>query len=133
VPQLPALGLALSILSLVLGLACKYYRGPGQVFVNHWGPASVFYETMFIFALFAVWPYRWAVGRIAVSVLIATCFLECLQTWQPPWLQRIRANLIGRLLLGTTFSWWDMPAYFVGSVLGWACLRRLTSKQSVAD
>jgi hypothetical protein len=37
-------------------------------------------------------------------------------------LKPIRATIVGKLLLGTTFSVADFPHYFVGSLLGWLCL-----------
>jgi len=41
--------------------------------------------------------------RIAVVVTLATCGLELLQLWQPPWLTEIRSTKFGAALLGTTF------------------------------
>ena len=46
------------------------------------------------------------------------CLLEVLQLWKLPLLESIRAWPLGKLLLGTTFSWWDFPYYFIGCILG---------------
>ncbi|MEE9212976.1 MAG: DUF2809 domain-containing protein, partial [Phycisphaeraceae bacterium] len=54
-----------------------------------------------------------------------TCALEFAQLWHPPWLQMIRSTFLGRAVLGTTFSWWDLPIYPVGCALGWLWLRGL--------
>ncbi|PMB33329.1 hypothetical protein CEN43_10430, partial [Fischerella thermalis BR2B] len=43
-------------------------------------------------------------------------------------LEQIRATLVGKLLLGTTFAWWDFPHYVVGCFLGWLWLRQLQGK-----
>ncbi|MEQ8963007.1 MAG: DUF2809 domain-containing protein [Coleofasciculus sp. C2-GNP5-27] len=59
----------------------------------------------------------------AIGVCIVTCLLEVLQLWQPPFLQAIRATLLGRVILGNTFTWSDFPAYFIGSFLGWVWMR----------
>jgi hypothetical protein len=48
-----------------------------------------------------------------------------LQLWHPPFLTAIRATFIGKLLLGTTFAWWDFPHYLLGCVLGWLWLQQL--------
>jgi uncharacterized protein DUF2809 len=40
-------------------------------------------------------------------------------------LEEIRATLIGKWLLGSTFSWWDFPHYVLACILGWLWLRQL--------
>ncbi len=55
--------------------------------------------------------------------LAVTCVIEFLQLWHPSWLQTIRATRPGRLVLGTHFSWWDFPAYFVGGAMSWIVLK----------
>ncbi|MEH2192618.1 MAG: DUF2809 domain-containing protein [Nostoc sp.] len=56
---------------------------------------------------------------------VITCILEFLQLLHPPLLNEIRATLVGKLLLGTTFVWWDFPHYGLGCVLGCLWLRQL--------
>jgi hypothetical protein len=107
----------------IFGLAAKHYSGPGRWWVNNWGPASVAYVVFFILLAALFLPRRRAAAPIAASVLLATCGLEFLQLWQPPWLQAARSTFVGAMLLGTTFSWWDFPAYIVGAVVGWMILR----------
>jgi Protein of unknown function (DUF2809) len=69
-----------------------------------------------------LWP-RAKPFRLTMQVLLATCCIEFLQQWHPAWLERIRATLPGRLVLGTTFDWSDFPPYFCGGMLAWATLR----------
>ena len=122
------------IVVAVFGLAAKLYPGPGRWWVNNFGPASVAYVVFFMLAAFLVVPRRSAVTRIAVGVLLVTCALEFLQLWHPAWLQAIRSTFLGASLLGTSFSWWDFPAYVVGAVVGWLFLRRIVSgPESVAE
>jgi hypothetical protein len=125
----------LFILFLVtaFGLAAKFYTGPGRWWVNDWGPASVAYVIFFMLLAVLAVPRRSAITPIAVIVCAATCALEFLQLWQPSWLQAIRSTLIGGSLLGTTFSWWDFPAYVVGCVAGWYLLRCLVRRDRVGD
>jgi hypothetical protein len=60
----------------------------------------------------------WLVGLLAL--LFAWC-VEFSQLYQAPWIDAIRATLPGRLVLGTTFLWPDLPAYAAGVALGaWA-------------
>ena len=61
---------------------------------------------------------------LATWAFILTCAIEFLQAWHPAWLQAIRRTLPGRLILGTTFQWWDFVAYAAGAWMAFAILRR---------
>ena len=87
---------------------------------------SVAYEIFWILLVALIAP-KLSVLRIAFGVCIATCCLEFLQLWQPPFLQFARSTLPGRLILGNTFMWSDFPPYFVGSLLGWGWTQFLKS------
>jgi hypothetical protein len=117
----------------VLGFAAKLYPGPAQWWVNNWGPASVAYEVFFMLLVFLVVPRRGAITPIALAVCATTCALEFLQLWQPAWLQAFRSTPFGGSVLGTSFSWWDLPAYPVGCLLGWFVLRWLAGPDRLVD
>lgn len=106
-----------------LGLATKFYRGPGQAWLNDTF-GGIPYEMFWMFLLAWFWPTARPV-TIAFTVFLATCLLEFLQLWQPDWLQAIRATLPGRLVLGNTFTWGDFPYYVIGCLGGWLWLRWL--------
>lgn len=107
------------------GLLTKFYAGPGRTWLND-SLGGIPYEIFWILLVALLWP-RSKAGAIALGVLVATCALEFLQLWQPPWLQAIRATLPGRLVLGNAFSWSDFPYYALGCGLGWLWLRALPS------
>ncbi len=107
-----------TLITIGLGLAAKRYAGPGHVWVNNWGPASVAYECMFILLAFIAIPRREAIVPIGLAVFLATCVVEFMQLWHPPRLDALRSTFLGRSILGTTFSWWDFPAYAVGCAVG---------------
>jgi hypothetical protein len=117
------------LLIIPLTFALKYYNGAGEWWLNNWG-SSFGYEIFFMLLALMIVPRRSAVTPIAICVCVATCALEFMQLWQPAWLQSIRSTLIGRGLLGTTFQWWDLPAYPIGCILGWVLLRTLTGKST---
>ena len=125
----PARWRALAALVPVIpaGFAAKYYRGPSQWWINNW-VASFAYEIFFMLLAFIVISRRKAVVPIAAGVCIATCLLEFAQRWTPPWLQMIRATFIGGCVLGNAFTWWDLPAYLIGCILGCLLLRRLAEQ-----
>lgn len=112
----------LSLLLLIpLGLATKTYVGLGQKWVNDYA-GDIFYEIFWCLFFFAIFYSKSAIDKIAIFVFTCTCVIEIAQLWSNPWLQTIRSSLLGRLLLGTTFSWWDFPHYLLGSVIGWLWL-----------
>ncbi|QLE51386.1 DUF2809 domain-containing protein [Nostoc sp. C057] len=107
-----------------MGLFSKFYSGPGHQWFNDYG-GDILYEIFW--CLFAFWFFRsrTAITQIPIWVFVITCILEFLQLWHPPLLNEIRATLIGKLLLGTTFVWWDFPHYALGCIAGWLWLRQL--------
>ena len=121
------------IVVTALTFAPKFYRGPGHWWVNHWGPASVAYEMFFMLLAFFFVPRRGAITPIAIGVCAATCALEFAQLWKPPWLMEIRGTFLGKALLGDTFSYWDLPAYPIGCLVGWFLLHWLCREPPTAN
>ena len=64
------------LIVLPLGFALKYYRGPGQCWVNNWGPASVAYEVCFMLLAFLVVPRRSAITPSAVGCVLGWFLLH---------------------------------------------------------
>lgn len=118
----------LTILSLfvsfLLGLLTKFYTGYAQFLVNNY-VSSIPYETCWCLLLFWLIPTRNAVHKIPIWVFIVTCIVECLQLWHPPFLELLRSNLLGKLILGSQFDPGDFIAYVIGSFLGWLWLRQI--------
>lgn len=116
--------LALSLLAIVpLGLALKFYPGPGREWVNNsFGgvPYNIFWMLLLAFLVPKLSP-KWN----AWIVFVVICAVEFLQLWHPPFLEAIRATLMGRLVLGTFFTWSDFPYYAIGCLAGWWWLRFL--------
>lgn len=118
--------LATMVIVSVLGLASKFYQGPGYVWVNGFA-GDIVYETFWICAAVFVWPTL-SPAKVSAGVFLLTCIVEFLQLWKPPFLQAFRATFPGALLLGTTFVWADFPHYFLGCFLTWLWLRYLYNK-----
>ncbi len=110
--------LLLSIIVVVpSGYIIRFSQGTGIEWLGDvFG--SIAYEIFWILLVAAIAP-RISAFKVALGVCIATCGLEFLQLWQPPFLQAARSTLPGRLVLGNTFVWSDFPPYFIGSFLGW--------------
>jgi hypothetical protein len=56
--------------------------------------------------------------KVALLALTFSWGVELSQLYHAPWIDAVRASFPGRLVLGTTFNWPDLPAYAVGIVLG---------------
>lgn len=107
----------ISVITFIpLGYVLRFYGPEPAWFKDALG--SIAYEMFWIAVALGLWP-RYGPARVATLVCIATCGLEVLQLWHPPFLQALRTTLPGRLILGTTFSWSDFPAYGIGSALGY--------------
>lgn len=106
----------LAALAVPLGLATKFYSGPGAVWARAHG-GGIFYEFFWVFLALAVWP-RLRPLRAALAVLVVTSALEFLQLWHPPFLEAVRGTFLGHALIGSTFSWLDFPHYLVGCIAG---------------
>ncbi|MEG4322036.1 MULTISPECIES: DUF2809 domain-containing protein [unclassified Microcoleus] len=118
------IALLIGIIVIVpLGYVVRFSHGAApEWFKDYFG--GIAYEMFWISLVVFIWP-RFSQNRAAVAVCLATCAIEFLQLWKPPFLQAIRATLPGRLVLGNTFSWSDFPSYFLGSFLGWLWVRWL--------
>ena len=116
--------LALAVVT-PLGFWFKYYRGPVSGWFNDYG-AGLLYEVFWILVVFLIIPKKDLVNTIPVWVFFATCFLEILQLWHPPVLERIRSYFLGKALIGTSFAWLDFLHYVIGCTMGWLLLKRIS-------
>lgn len=86
------------------GLFFKLYPGTGHKWFNNYA-AALFYEIFWCLFVFLLVRSSKAVIQIPLWVFSITCVLEFMQLWHPPVLQQFRATFLGRMLIGTTFSW----------------------------
>lgn len=107
-----------------LGFLFKFYHGPQRAWFNNYG-AAVWYEIFWCLLIYGLRPSHQATTAIPLGVFAATCGLEILQLWHPPWLETIRSYPFGRFLIGTTFAWWDFPHYLIGCAISWFWLRQI--------
>ncbi|MFQ5806564.1 MAG: DUF2809 domain-containing protein [Phycisphaerae bacterium] len=111
------------------GLFVKFgVSGPLREWAFRYG-AAMLYEVFWILLLRLLFR-RVAPAATALGVCVATCILETLQLWKPPWLQAIRRTFAGGILLGTTFDAVDFLYYVLGSLLGYLILRGIVSWSS---
>ena len=119
----------LSILIIVpLGYAIRFHGSAPEWVNDSFG--SIAYEIFWILLVAFLFPQASPLWT-AVGVCFATCVLEFLQLWHPPFLEAMRATLLGRLVLGNNFAWSDFLSYFMGSLLGWVWMRTLRQQTLV--
>lgn len=58
------------------------------------------------------------VGTVALISLVISFSVEFSQLYKAAWLNTIRSNRIGALILGSGFLWSDLPCYTVGCLVG---------------
>lgn len=56
--------------------------------------------------------------RLALGALGFSWAVEFSQLYHASWIDEIRSTLPGRLILGSTFNWPDLPAYALGIAMG---------------
>ncbi|MDO9548432.1 MAG: DUF2809 domain-containing protein [Candidatus Marinimicrobia bacterium] len=112
-----------------IGFYSKFYSGPLRYWVND-SLCDVFYVIFWCLVL-ALFFNRLKPMHIAGIVLFATCILEFLQLWHPPFLELLRSNFIGVTILGNVFTWSDFPYYFLGSLIGYFWVSKLSVKNNM--
>lgn len=121
--------LLISIFLIVpLGYMVRFH-GPAPEWLND-SFGSIAYEIFWILLVAFLFPQASPIWT-AVGVCLATCVVEFLQLWHPPFLEAMRATLPGRLVLGNSFTWSDFLSYFIGSLLGWVWMRTLRQQTQV--
>lgn len=89
-------------------------------------PAVSKYGGDALWALMVFVGFGFLIPRAPTTVLslLALSFswgVEFSQLYHAPWIDAVRITLPGRLVLGSTFNWPDLPAYALGIALGaWA-------------
>ncbi len=107
--------LTLIVAAVALGLASRHFSFlPSFV---HLYIGDVLWALMVFFIFGFLFP-RQAIMRLAFYALCFSYAIEFSQLYHAPWIDNIRANRLGGLVLGFGFLWSDLIAYIVGISLG---------------
>jgi hypothetical protein len=110
---------ALAVAVVAAGLLWRASFMPLPPFLSKYGGDALW--ALMVFVGFGFLFHR---ASTLVAALLALTFswgVEFSQLYHAPWIDAVRATLPGRLVLGSTFNWPDLPAYALGVVLG-ACV-----------
>jgi hypothetical protein len=103
---------ALLLILLPVGLSTKFYSGVAADWVYDYG-GDILYPMFWFFLLKAIWP-ELSSWKTAVAVFVFCICVEISQLFDVPLLRWGRRYFLGRVLLGTDFSFTDMIYYAVG-------------------
>lgn len=102
------------ILTVALGLFSRSRFIPELIYPYL---GDVLYALMFFFIVGFLFPRMSTLGVFLLSV--GCCFLiEVSQLYQAEWINAIRQNRLGGLILGYGFLWSDLVSYTIGGMLG---------------
>lgn len=107
----------LILLIMILGLASRKFSPPDLWVFIYLG--DVLWASMFYFVFRFLFIYKNYFFNILIT--ITWCFsIEFFQLYQASWIIKIRATLLGSLILGSGFLWSDLVCYTLGVSLGFA-------------
>lgn len=106
----------LIVLVIATGLLWRSGFMPMPSFVTKYGGDALWALLIFVGLGFAF--NRASTQRLALGALGFSWAVEFSQLYHAPWIDTIRSTLPGRLILGSTFNWPDLPAYALGIAMG---------------
>lgn len=115
------------IIVIILGLASRRY---GEILPTWLAAYSgdVLWGLMVYFIMGFILPKE-KIYRVALIALTFTAFIETSQLYHVPWIDAIRSNRLGSLLLGYGFLWSDIICYAFGIAFGavfeWVFYRKI--------
>lgn len=101
---------------IVLGLCTRRYPHVLPAALGKY-PGDALYALMMFFGWGMVLA-RASTRRIAFIALATSFAVEFSQIYHAPWIDAVRSNPLGHLILGSGFSPKDLGAYIVGVVVG---------------
>ncbi len=104
------------IVVIILGLASRTYASILPRFVAAYAGDTLWALMVFLLAAW-VWPSA-SIGRLAAGAAIFAFATELTQLNHAAWIERLRANRMGGLILGFDFVWSDLVCYAAGVAAG---------------
>lgn len=119
--------LLLIFLTVALGLASRHYSTLLPVWINDYAGDA-------LWALMVFWGFGFIFTQkrtlhIAALSLLFSYGIEISQLYHAPWIDAVRANRLGGLVLGFGFLWSDIVSYTIGIIVGIICEMRFISKK----
>ena len=106
----------LAVITILSGLASRQFAACLPQWVESY-PGDALWALM-IFLLVGFLFYRKSTLWVALAALAFSYCIEISQLYHAPWIDAIRANRLGGLVLGFGFLWSDLVCYTVGVGFG---------------
>jgi hypothetical protein len=74
--------------------------------------------TVMVFMVLRLIAPRWELWKTAALALAISYLCELSQLYHAPWIDKIRSNPLGHVLIGDCFVWSDIGCYSVGVLIG---------------
>ena len=112
-----SLYLILLVITIVTGLASRHF----STYLPHWvqlylGDAL---WALMSFLLFGFFLHKKNTLWVAIAALTFSYCIEISQLYHAPWIDALRANPLGGLILGFGFLWSDVVCYTIGVGVGY--------------
>jgi hypothetical protein len=101
---------------ILAGLVLRSGKFPLESGIVKYGGDALWALVVFL-CLGVAWP-SWPTYRVGGVAMCVSWAVEFLQLYHAPWIDAIRAMVIGRLILGASFNPPDLVAYVAGILLG---------------
>lgn len=107
----------LLLVTIAAGLASRHFSG----ILPHWvqlylGDAL---WALMVFLLFGLLFHKRSILWVAIAALTFSYSIEISQLYHATWIDALRANRLGGLILGFGFLWSDLVCYIVGVGFGY--------------
>jgi hypothetical protein len=109
--------LLLLVITIVLGLASRHFPNILPQWVQLY-LGDVLWAFM-VFLLFGLIFYRKNTLWVAIAALAFSYSIEISQLYHASWIDAVRTNPLGGVILGFGFLWSDMVSYTVGVTFGY--------------
>ncbi|HEX8392276.1 MAG TPA: DUF2809 domain-containing protein [Longimicrobium sp.] len=111
-PRSRGLYVRLTLTTMILGLALRETREGLLPFVTLY-LGDVLWAAMVFFLIATILPAL-STRRVAIGAAVFSLVIELSQLYHAPWIDGIRQNRLGGLVLGFGFLWSDLVCYAVG-------------------
>jgi len=116
------------LITVAFGLASRRFPDSLPQIVSLYA-GDVLWAAMVYWWLALLWP-RALVTRLAAATLAVAIGVEVSQLLHTPWLDAVRANAFGALVLGQGFLWSDIACYLTGVALAVLIDRNAVARRS---
>lgn len=115
-PRNSTVFLLASTAAMVIGFLSRQITTPLTVLLGKY-PGDALWALMLFFAL-GVFLRRLSTVRLAALTMALATTVEFSQLYHTDWIDAIRGNMVGHLVLGSSFSAYDIAAYGIGILIG---------------